>query len=119
MLKIKSVCSGYSVFLYSKMISRGGSRTAATSTMEHFVIIVNDWKTLTIIIKSFILDVSAVLDPPLIIHTLWSNVMFSRHKSFECDIVNFMHEQILSRITNRWRGRRGEGGWGTHKFYAS
>ena len=33
------------VFLYSKMISRGGSRTAATSSMEHFVIIVNDWKT--------------------------------------------------------------------------
>ena len=31
--------------------------------MEHYVIIVNDWKPLTIITKSSILDVSAVLDP--------------------------------------------------------
>ena len=30
--------------------------------MEHFVIIVNGWKPLTIITKSFILDVAAVLD---------------------------------------------------------
>ena len=46
---------------------RGGSRTAATSKMEHFVIIVNDWKPLTIITKSSMLDVAAVLDPPLTI----------------------------------------------------
>ena len=46
---------------------RGGSRTAPTSKMEHFVIIVNDWKPLTIITKSSILDVAAVLDPPLYI----------------------------------------------------
>ena len=48
---------------------------AATSTMERFVIIVNGWKPLTIITKSWkpltvitkrsILDVEAVLDPPL------------------------------------------------------
>ena len=44
---------------------RGGSRTAATSKMEHFVIIVNGWKPLTIITKSSIFDVAAVLDPPL------------------------------------------------------
>ena len=37
---------------------RGGSRTAATFKMEHFVIIVNGW-------KRSILDVAAVLDPPL------------------------------------------------------
>ena len=48
-------------------IIRGGSRTAATSKMEHFVIIVNAWKPLTIITRSSILDVAAVLDPPLII----------------------------------------------------
>ena len=30
------------------------------------MIIVNDWKPLTIITKSSILDVAAVLDPPLI-----------------------------------------------------
>ena len=45
--------------------NRGGSSTAATSKMEHFVIIVNGWKPLTIITKSSILDVAAVLDPPL------------------------------------------------------
>ena len=44
---------------------RGGSRTAATSKMEHFVIIVNGWKPFTIITKSSILDVAAFLDPPL------------------------------------------------------
>ena len=38
---------------------RGESRTAATSKMEHFV------NPLTIITKSSILDVAAVLDPPL------------------------------------------------------
>ena len=43
----------------------GRSRTAGTSKMELFVIIVNRWKPLTIITKSSILDVSAVLDPPL------------------------------------------------------
>ena len=44
---------------------RGGSRTAATSKMELFVIIVNGFQSLTIITKSFSLDVAAVLDPPL------------------------------------------------------
>ena len=44
---------------------RGGFKTVATSKMEPFVIIVNDWKPLTIIIKGSILDVAAVLDPPL------------------------------------------------------
>ena len=42
-------------------VSRGGSRTAATSKMERFVII-----KLTIITKPSILDVAAVLDPPLV-----------------------------------------------------
>ena len=40
--------------------------TAAISNMEHFEIIVNGWKALTIITKSTILDDAAVLDPPLI-----------------------------------------------------
>ena len=44
---------------------RSGSRTAARSKMERFVIIVNGWKPLTIITKHSILDVAAVLDPPL------------------------------------------------------
>ena len=46
-------------------ICRGGSRAAATSKMECFVIIVNGSKPLTIITKHSILDVAAVLDPPL------------------------------------------------------
>ena len=46
---------------------RGGSRTAAISKMERFVIIVNGWKPLTIITKRSILDVATVLDPPLMI----------------------------------------------------
>ena len=43
----------------------GGSRAAAISKMERFVIIVNGWKSLTIIIKRSILDVAAALDLPL------------------------------------------------------
>ena len=41
---------------------RGGPRTAATSEMERFV---NGFQSLTIITKRSILDVAAVLDPPL------------------------------------------------------
>ena len=46
---------------------RGGSKAAATSKMEFFVIIVNGWKPLTIITKHSILDVAAALDPPLML----------------------------------------------------
>ena len=44
---------------------RGGSRAAATSKIECFVIMVNGWKPLTIITKHSILDVAAALDPLL------------------------------------------------------
>ena len=46
---------------------RGGSRTAATSKRELFLIIVNCFQPLTIIIKRSILDVAAVLDPLLML----------------------------------------------------
>ena len=46
-------------------MTRGGSRTAEAPKMEPFVIIVNDWKPLTIITKRSILDVPAVLDRSL------------------------------------------------------
>ena len=52
------------------IIFRGGSRTAVTSKPERFVIIVNGCKPLTIITMHSVLDVAAVLDPPL---TLGSN----------------------------------------------
>ena len=47
------------------LFHRGGSRTAATSKMKHFVIMVNGFQPLTIITKISILEVAAVLDPPL------------------------------------------------------
>ena len=46
--------------------SRCGSRTAATSKMERFVIIANGFQPLTIITKRSMLDLAAVLDPPLV-----------------------------------------------------
>ena len=55
---------GRNIFL-SYMFS-GGSRAAATSKMERFVIIVNGFQPLTIITKRSILDVVAALDPPLL-----------------------------------------------------
>ena len=39
---------------------------AVTSKMERFVIIVNGFQALTIITKRSLLDVRAVLDPPLL-----------------------------------------------------
>ena len=44
----------------------GGSRAAATTKMDRFVIIVNGFQLLTIIAKRSILDVAAALDPPLV-----------------------------------------------------
>ena len=49
-----------------RAIITGGSRAAATSKMEQFVIIVNHWKPLTIITKRSILDVAAAPDLLLI-----------------------------------------------------
>ena len=51
-------------------IYRGGSRAAATSKIECFVIIVNSWKPLNIITKHSILDVAAALYPPMHLYFL-------------------------------------------------
>ena len=56
--------------------SRDGFRTAATSKGEPFVVIVNGWKPLTIITKSFTLDVPAVLDPLLHFVGVSRNLIF-------------------------------------------
>ena len=61
----EQVNDGWSMALVIVAKFRGGSRTAATSKMELFVIIVNGFQPLTIITKCSILDVAAVLDPPL------------------------------------------------------
>ena len=50
----------------SCIVDRGGSNTAATFKVKLFVIIVNGFQPLTIITKSSTLDVTAVLDPPLV-----------------------------------------------------
>ena len=47
------------------MDTRGGSRAAAESKMECFVIIANTFQPLSIITKHSILDGAAALDPPL------------------------------------------------------
>ena len=52
-------------------IYRRGSRAAATSKMECFVIIVNGWKPLNIITKHSILDVAVALDPPMHLYFLF------------------------------------------------
>ena len=55
-------------FMYNfRMYNQGGSRTAVTSKMELFVIIVNGFQSLTIITKCSSLNVAAVLDPLLTI----------------------------------------------------
>ena len=59
---------------------RGGSRNAATSKMECFVIIVKEFQPLTIIIKRFILDVAAALDPPLLFNSGRPTTLFKFHK---------------------------------------
>ena len=46
------------------LLRRGGSRAAATSKMERFVLIVNGFQPA--ITKRSILDVAAALDPPLL-----------------------------------------------------
>ena len=63
---------------FSTIATTGGSRTAATSKIEHFVIIVNDFKPLSIITKSSILDVAAVLAPPLVTQTLHFRLSFAQ-----------------------------------------
>ena len=53
------------------IVLRGGSKAAATSKMECFVIIVNGFQPLTIITKRSILDVAGALDPPVLGHNHW------------------------------------------------
>ena len=82
-------------------VIRGGSRAAATSKMELFVIIVNGFQPLTIITKCSILDVAAVLDPPLVMviylppFTFMSNILaenifhesYSKNRTQDCDLI--------------------------------
>ena len=71
-------------------ITRGGSRTATTSKMEHFVVIGNGWKPLIIIKKRSILDVAAFLDPPLITKVRYNRtlVLSTKVPKFICYLLN-------------------------------
>ena len=53
---------------------------AATTKMEYFKIIVNGFQPLTIITTHSILDVAAVLDPPLKIY-------------FTCEVLNMAYNE--------------------------
>ena len=83
--------------------TRGGSRTAATSKMECFLIIVDGWKPLTIITKHPILDVAAVLDPPLTTFScleavlIISSRVWKVEKLFHFGWINFFLDHALSR----------------------
>ena len=57
-------------------LCRGGrSRTAATSKVGFFVVIVNGFQPLPIITKRSILDVATALDPPLNLINIYFNSM--------------------------------------------
>ena len=54
-------CSINLISCWRFLVPRGGSRAAATSKMEHFVIIINGLQSLTNITKRSILNVAAAL----------------------------------------------------------
>ena len=77
--------------------TRGGSRTAATSKMERFVIIVNGFEPLTIITKRSILDVAAALDSPL--KTTFKK--FRPRIIHYMDYKNFQNDQYRDELTQK------------------
>ena len=77
--------------MFDRVLNRGGSRTAATSKMECFVIIVNGFFT-----KHSILDVAAALDPPLLKMPL---LVRTRTKYRNISTVLFVTEAIIQRCT--------------------
>ena len=86
---------------------RDGYRAAATSKMECFVIIVNDWKLLTIITKSSILDVAAALDPPLVWPTEIFEIPRSQLSRVFCQIYCIMirRPKILFELSKSLRNQ--------------
>ena len=80
-------------------ILRSGSRTAATSKMEHFVIIVKVLKPLTTITKHSILDVASVLDPCLYIWWIIWGGCTSTKKRNEAEVT--VH--LLDAAEGKWK----------------
>ena len=77
-------------------VIRGGSRTAATSKMKRFMIIVNGFKPLTIITKHSILDVATVLDPPL---NIFRNALLKFIRPAERKIFNICDPFAIKMLT--------------------
>ena len=78
--------------LHLHHLLRGRSRTAATSNMDPFVIIVNGCRPLTIITKNSILDVAAVLDPPLLLFSKFLSSFKIRWKKVFELYLNSIHK---------------------------
>ena len=70
---------------------KNGSRTVATSKMECFVIIANDWKPLTILIMHSILDIATALDPPLVFDNI-----YIKFKTMYLTVLKFLKINLLS-----------------------
>ena len=73
--------------------------------MEHFVIIVNDYKSLTIITTRSILNVAAVPDPPLgpLLFQIFLNDIFLFIS--KCQLCNYVDFVILITIVLSWYDR--------------
>ena len=76
-----TISNVYMIILWTVAVARGASRTTATSKMERFVIIVNGFQPLTNMTKRSILDVAAVLDPPLVVGLI---IYSSSKNKFKC-----------------------------------
>ena len=89
-LVLDYLCNGlhYFSFPVSFLVFRDGSRTAATSKMERFVIIVNGFHLLIIITKCSIMDVAAVLDLLLGFNTSELDKSLRLEKEFQPTIEN-------------------------------
>ena len=110
-----------SFLIFSVIFSsvRDVSRAAATSKMERFVIIVNGFQPLTIITKYSMLDVTVVLDPPLVsickkvaLNTVtFKKLPENQSKSlpiceYICyDIIDFIKEKIINRNIKNEKSR--------------
>ena len=77
---------------------RRGSRDAATSKMERFVIIVNGFQPLTIITKRSILDIAAALDLPVI--NIFQLMRFLPEKSFTVHLL--LSGQVVTFLGSRY-----------------
>ena len=75
---------------------RDGSRAAAISKIERFVIIANGFQLLTITTKHSILDVAAALDPPLLLAYVISERSFPTLNRVKTSMLSTMTDSRLN-----------------------